>query len=438
MALRLLKSLYVQVLLGMIAGVAVGYFFPQSADALKPLGDVFIKAIRMVIGPIVLCTIVVGIAHAGSAAKVGRLGVKALVLFEVLTTFAMIIGLIVANTFKPGVGINADLASLDVSAVEQYTKAKPAHSLIEFIINMIPGNIVQSFADGDLIHILVFSILLGLAVAGMGASGRKLTDSIETLGHALLRIVGFVMKLAPLAAFGAMAFTIGKYGIETLEQLGKLIACLYLTCAVFVGVVLWALARFGGGISVWKLIRYFKEELLITLGTASSEAVLPRMLEKLENLGCSKAVVGLVIPAGYSFNLTGTSIYLTMAILFMGQALNMPLSVADQISILLVLLFASKGIAGVAGASLVVLAATLSATRIFPVEAMALILGIDRFQNEIRAATNLVGNAVSTIVLARSEGEFDLERATRVLNGETVVALDPKRPIGDDLAPNAP
>ena len=384
----------------MIAGVAVGYFFPHSADALKPLGDVFIKAIRMVIGPIVLCTIVVGIAHVGSAAKVGRLGIKALLLFEVLTTFAMIIGLVVANTFKPGAGLNANLASLDVSAVAQYTKDKPAHSLIEFIINMIPGNIVQSFAEGDLIHILVFSILLGLAVSGMGAAGRKLTDSIENLGHALLRIVGFIMKLAPLAAFGAMAFTIGKYGIGTLEQLGKLIACLYLTCAVFVGLVLWALARFGGGISVWKLIRYFKEELLITLGTASSEAVMPRMLVKLENLGCSKAVVGLVIPAGYSFNLTGTSIYLTMAILFIGQALN--------------------------------------ATHVFPVEAMALILGIDRFQNEIRAATNLVGNAVSTIVLARSEGEFDAERAKRVLNGETVPELDPKRPMGDDLAPHAP
>ena len=436
--MRLLKSLYVQVLLGMIAGILVGYLFPQSADALKPIGDVFVKAIRMVIGPVVLCTIVVGIAHVGDARKVGRLGVKALVLFEVLTTLAMIIGLVVANVFKPGAGLNADLASLDVSGVAQYTKAEPAKSLTEFFVNLIPGNIVDSLAKGDLIHILVFAILLGFAVTGMGENGRKLTHSIEVLGHALLRIVGFVMKLAPLAAFGAMAFTIGKYGIDTLTQLGKLIACLYLTCFVFLAVVLAALSWFGGRINLWKLITYFRDEILITLGTASSEAVMPRMLLKLENLGCSKAVVGLVIPAGYSFNLTGTSIYLTMAILFIGQALNMPLDLSQQISILLVLLFASKGIAGVAGASLVVLAATLSATQIFPVEAMALILGIDRFQNEIRAATNLVGNAVSTIVLARSEGEFDADRAARVLNGERVPELDPKSPVGEDRPPCVP
>ena len=436
--MRLLKSLYVQVLIGMAAGVAVGFLFPQSADMLKPLGDVFVKAIRMVIGPVVLCTIVVGIAHVGSARKVGRLGLRALVLFEVLTTLAMIIGLVVANVFKPGAGLNADLASLDVSGVAQYTKAEPAKSLMEFFVNLIPGNIVDSFAKGDLIHILVFAILLGFAVSGMGESGVKLTETIERVGHAMLRIVGFVMKLAPLAAFGAMAFTIGKYGIDSLIQLGKLIACLYLTCLVFVGVILAGLSWFGGRVNLWKLIKYFKEEILVTLGTASSEAVMPRMLVKLENLGCSKAVVGLVIPAGYSFNLTGTSIYLTMAILFIGQALNMPLPLSQQISVLLVLLFASKGIAGVAGASLVVLAATLSATQVFPVEAMALILGIDRFQNEIRAATNLVGNAVSTIVLARSEGEFDAARAAKVLNGESVPELDPKLPVRDDLSPTVP
>ena len=418
MAVRLLKSLYVQVMIGLFGGILVGYLFPQSADLLKPLGDLFIKAIKMVIGPVVLCTIVVGVAHVGSAKQVGRLGGKALVYFEVVTTLALVIGLVVANVFQPGRGINADLASIDTSGTTQYQSAAPPKSMMDFFLSLVPGNIVDSFARGDMIHILVFAILLGLAIGGMGAKGHRLVETFDDMGHALLKIVGFVMKLAPIAAFGAMAFTVGKYGLDALAPLVNLIACLYLTCLVFLVVVLGSIAGFYAGISLWKLMKYFKEELFITLGTASSEAVLPRMLVKLEHLGCSKQVVGLVIPAGYSFNLDGTSIYLTMAYLFIAQAMNIDLSLEQQLFVLTVFLFTSKGIAGVAGASLVVLAATITATGYIPVAGMALMLGIDRFQNEIRSFTNLVGNAVATIVLAKSENAFDAERAHRVLNGE--------------------
>jgi aerobic C4-dicarboxylate transport protein len=420
----LLKSLYVQVLIGLVGGVLVGWLHPQSADLLKPLGDLFIKAIKMVIGPVVLCTIVVGVAHVGSARQVGRLGGKALIYFEVVTTLALVIGLVVANVFQPGAGMNADLSTIDTSGTAQYQSQAPPKSLIEFFLGLVPGNIVESFARGDLIHILVFSILLGLAIGGMGRKGHRLVETFEDLGQALLKIVGFVMKLAPLAAFGAMAFTVGRYGLDSLVPLVKLILCLYLTCIVFLVVILGGIARFYAGVSLWKLMKYFKEELFITLGTASSEAVLPRMLVKLEHLGCSKQVVGLVIPAGYSFNLDGTSIYLTMAYLFIAQALNIELTLEQQLFMLTIFLFTSKGIAGVAGSSLVVLAATITATGHFPVAGMALMLGIDRFQNEVRSFTNLVGNAVATIALAKSENAFDSERAHKVLNGELLLGRE--------------
>jgi aerobic C4-dicarboxylate transport protein len=443
LALRLLSSLYVQVMIGLFGGILLGYLFPQSADLLKPLGDLFIKAIKMVIGPVVLCTIVVGIAHVGSAKQVGRLGGKALLYFEVVTTLALVIGLVVANVFQPGRGINADLATIDTSGTAQFAAAGPPKTMIEFFLGLVPGNIVDSFARGDLIHILVFAILLGLAIGNMGPKGHRLVENFEDLGHALLKIVGFVMKLAPLAAFGAMAFTVGKYGLDALVPLLKLIACLYLTCIAFLVLILGSIARFYAGISLWKLMKYFKEELFITLGTASSEAVLPRMLVKLEHLGCQKQVVGLVIPAGYSFNLDGTSIYLTMAYLFIAQAMNIDLSLQQQLFVLTIFLFTSKGIAGVAGSSLVVLAATITATGHFPVAGMALMLGIDRFQNEIRSFTNLVGNAVATIVLAKSENAFDAERAHKVLNGELPFgAVDPllvapggAAPLGERPAP---
>jgi len=415
-------SLYGQVLIGLVAGVLVGHFLPASADFLKPLGDVFIRAIKMVIGPIVLCTVVVGIAKLGDARTIGRLGGKTLIYFEVVTTIALLLGLAVANIFRPGDGMNVDPATLDPTRVEQYAKTAGANpSFIEFLVNLVPANVVDGLARGDIIHILVFAILLGFALAAMGEKARPLISGLDVMGHALLRIVGFVMRLAPLAAFGAMAFTIGKYGIDSLGPLFKLILCLYGAALFFVLAVLWPICHFGGRISLWKLIRYFKEELLITLGTASSEAVMPRMLEKLEKLGCAKPVVGLVIPTGYSFNLDGTSIYLTMAPLFIAQALNIDLSWQQQLAMLGLLLFTSKGIAGVAGASLVIMAATLQASEVLPVAGLALILGIDRIQNEVRSVVNLIGNAVATVVMARSENAFDADRARRILDGHVDV-----------------
>jgi aerobic C4-dicarboxylate transport protein len=430
--LKFSKSLYGQVLIGLVAGVLVGHFFPQTADYLKPLGDVFIRAIKMVIGPIILFTVVVGIARVGDAKKIGRLGAKSLIYFELITAIVLAIGLIVGNLVRPGDGINADPATLDPSKVEQYAKAGTAHpSVIDFFVGLVPSNAAEAFVKGDIIHILVFAILLGFALASMGKRAEPLIRAFDDLGHALLRIVGFVMHLAPFAAFGAMAFTIGKYGIDTLGQLALLIACLYGAAIFFILAVLWPICRFAGGVSMWKLIRYFREELLITLGTASSEAVLPRMLEKLQVLGASKSVVGLVIPAGYSFNLAGSTLYMTLAPLFIAQALNIELSWQQQATMFGLLLFTSKGIAGVAGASMVVLASTLQATEVLPVAALALVLGIDRIQNEIRSVTNLIGNAVATIVMARSEKEFDMIRAERVLNGE--IDVEPLLETGEEM-----
>ena len=415
---KLARTLYVQVLVGLILGVLAGVLFPQTASILKPLGDLFINAIRMVIGPIVLCTIVAGIARVGDAKKVGRLGGKALLYFEAITVVALLMGMGVSDLVRPGVGINATLASLDVSSVAAYTKTDHPPKVIDFFMSLVPSNVVDSFVRADIIQILVFSVLLGMAISVMGEKGEKLTELFEQLGQALMKIVAFVMKLAPLAAFGAIAFTTGRYGFASLIPLAKLVASLYGISIVFIVAALGPIAWFGARVNIWKLIKYFREELLITLGTTSSEAVMPQMLMKLEALGCSKTVVGMIIPAGYSFNLAGSSIGVSLTALFIAQAMNIHLSFAQQAWIFAVFMFTSKGIAGVAGASLVVLASTLTITKVIPVEGMALILGVDRFQNEIRAFTNLVGNAVATIVLARSEGEFDLARCTRVLNGE--------------------
>jgi aerobic C4-dicarboxylate transport protein len=407
------------VVVALIAGIAVGHFYPAIATDMKPLGDAFINGIKMVITPVIFCTIVSGIAGMESLKKVGRVGGKALLYFELVTTLALVIGMIVANVVQPGHGINADIASLDQSAVAAIADKAHPQTTIQFITAIIPNSVVDSFAKGNLLQVLLFSVLFGVSLSIMGERSRKAREVIDEFGKALLGVVGLVMKLAPVGAFGAMAFTVGKFGIGTLQQLATLIGAYYLTTALFVFVVLGTIAKIGG-VSLWKLIRYLKEEMFIVLGTASTESVLPQLMQKLERMGVKRSVVGMVVPTGYSFNLDGAAIYLTMTSLFIAQALNIDLSIWQQIGLLAILLLTSKGGAGVAGAALVALAATLGSTHILPVAGIALVIGVDRLMNEIRALTNLVGNAVATIVVARWEGEIDLVTARAVLNGEIV------------------
>jgi aerobic C4-dicarboxylate transport protein len=407
------------VVVALVAGIAVGHFYPAIATDMKPLGDAFINGIKMVITPVIFCTIVSGIAGMESLKKVGRVGGKALLYFELVTTLALVIGMIVANVVQPGHGINADIASLDQSAVAAIADKAHPQTTIQFITAIIPNSVVDSFAKGNLLQVLLFSVLFGVSLSIMGERSRKAREVIDEFGKALLGVVGLVMKLAPVGAFGAMAFTVGKFGIGTLQQLATLIGAYYLTTALFVFVVLGTIAKIGG-VSLWKLIRYLKEEMFIVLGTASTESVLPQLMQKLERMGVKRSVVGMVVPTGYSFNLDGAAIYLTMTSLFIAQALNIDLSIWQQIGLLAILLLTSKGGAGVAGAALVALAATLGSTHILPVAGIALVIGVDRLMNEIRALTNLVGNAVATIVVARWEGEIDLVTARAVLNGEIV------------------
>jgi len=394
-----LRSLYGQVLIAIVAGVLLGYFLPDTGALMKPLGDGFIKLIKMLIAPIIFCTVVLGIAGMEDMKKVGRTGGLALLYFEVVSTLALIVGLVVVNVVRPGEGMNVDPATLDAEAVKQYTAAGSMQSVTDFVLNIIPTSVVDAFAKGDILQVLLFSVLFGFA---LHAFGRKsvLFEVIERFSHVLFNIVSMVMRLAPIGAFGAMAFTIGRYGIGTLVSLGKLMACFYATCLLFIfgvlGVITWL-----HGFRITRFIRYIKEELFIVLGTSSSESVLPRMISKLEALGVEKSVVGLVIPTGYSFNLDGTSIYLTMAAVFIAQATNTQLDLLHQITLLLVLLLTSKGAAGVTGSGFIVLAATLSAVGHVPVAGLALILGIDRFMSEARALTNLVGNGVATVVVGK-------------------------------------
>jgi aerobic C4-dicarboxylate transport protein len=419
----LFRSLYFQVVVALIAGVAVGHFYPAIATDLKPLGDAFINGIKMVITPVIFCTIVSGIAGMESLKKVGRVGGKAVLYFELVTTLALIIGMVVANVVQPGAGINADVASLDKGAVAAIASNAHPQSTLQFITSIIPSSVVDSFAKGNLLQVLLFSALFGVSLSIMGERGRKAREICDEFGKALLGVVGLVMKLAPIGAFGAMAFTVGKFGIGTLQQLATLIGAYYLTTALFVAVVLGTIAKCAG-VSLWKLIKYLKEEMFIVLGTASTESVLPQLMQKLEHMGVKRSVVGMVVPTGYSFNLDGAAIYLTMTSLFIAQALNIDLSLWQQLGLLAILLLTSKGGAGVAGAALVALAATLGSTHILPVAGIALVIGIDRLMNEIRALTNLTGNAVAAIVVARWEGELDLVRARAVLNGEVVPLLE--------------
>ena len=441
------KHLYVKVLAAIFIGVVLGVLSPSDVknvpawqqpflllppgwgEAMKPFGDGFIKLIKMLIAPIIFCTVVHGIASMKNMRKVGSVGLKSLIYFEVVTTAALAIGVIISNVWRPGSGMNVDLSSLNTAAVSSYVAKAKEHGVIEYFLNIIPNTVVGAFSEGEIVQVLFLAILFGFALFALGDRGRPLVALIDVTAHAFFGIVGIVMKLAPLGAFGAMAFTIGKYGLGTLLSLGKLMLCFYATCLIFIFVVLGTIA-WATGFNILKFIRYIKEELLIVLGTSSSESVLPRMIAKMKVLGCEESVVGLVIPAGYSFNLDGTCIYLTMAALFLAQATNTDLSLVQQLGILAILLLTSKGAAGVTGSGFVVLAATLSSVGTIPVASIALILGVDRFMSEARALTNLIGNGVATIVVSKMEGALDMEEMRRQLSGaESALAAEPEAAI---------
>jgi aerobic C4-dicarboxylate transport protein len=424
-------SLYVQVLTAIVIGVAVGYFLPSFGDAMRPLGDGFINLIRMLIGPIVFTTVVVGIAQAGAMREVGRIGLRALVYFEVVSTLALVIGLVVVSVLRPGIGLGITRESLDAGSVAAYATASGELSAVQFLLNIIPTSAIGAFAKGDILQVLLVSILCGLALLTLGDHRRPLVELLEQCSKALFAMIALIMRLAPLGAFGAMAFTVGHYGIGTLASLGKLMAGVYISCLCFVFIVLGAIAR-ACGFSIWKLLVVLRAELVIVLGTSSSESVLPRLMEKLERLGCPKAVVGLVVPTGYSFNLDGTSIYMTMAALFVAQATGVHLSFSQEMSVLGILLLTSKGAAAVSGSGFVTLAATLSAIPTIPIAGLALLLGVDRFMSEARSLTNFVGNAVATLVVSRLEGTLDTARLAALLDGRPEAA--PVRDAADEGA----
>ncbi|MFC3684049.1 dicarboxylate/amino acid:cation symporter [Hydrogenophaga luteola] len=426
----LYKSLYVQVLAAVTIGVLLGHFHPELGEQMKPLGDAFIKLIKMIIAPIIFCTVVVGIAGMEDMKKVGKTGGLALLYFEVVSTLALVIGLLVVNFVQPGSGMHVDAATLDTKAIAAYTEPGKMKGTVDFLMGVIPTSVVDAFAKGDILQVLLFSVLFGFALHKFGGRGTLVFDFIEKSSHVLFDIVGIIMKVAPIGAFGAMAFTIGKYGIDSLFSLGKLMGTFYLTCLIFVFGVLGLIARLHG-FSIVRFIKYIKEELLIVLGTSSSESVLPRMMEKMENLGARKSVVGLVIPTGYSFNLDGTSIYLTMAAVFIAQATDTPMTLVQQLTLLAVLLLTSKGAAGITGSGFIVLAATLSAVGGVPVAGLALILGIDRFMSEARALTNLVGNGVATLVVAKWTGDLDMQRLNQGLAHPSAQEADEPEAILD-------
>ncbi|HWF11174.1 MAG TPA: C4-dicarboxylate transporter DctA [Bryobacteraceae bacterium] len=411
------KQLWVQVLAAMAIGIVLGIADPSLGARMQPLGDGFIKAIRMLIAPIIFCTVVHGVARMSDLARVGRVAIKAIVYFEVLTTIALVIGLTAVNLLAPGRGMNVDLTHVDTSAVKQYVTQTQNQTPVQFLLNIIPQTFVGAFADGNILQVLLISVLFGFALTKTGEAGKPLVRAIDIASHALFRIVGIVMWAAPLGAFGAIAFTVGRFGAGSLVSLGKLLAGFYVTCLVFVFGVLGPVSRWAG-FSLFRLIRYIREELLIVFATTSSETVLPRMITRLEDLGCEESVVGLVIPTGYSFNLDGTCLYLATATVFLAQATNTPLSIAQQIGLLAVLLLTSKGAAGVAGAAFVVLAATLATAGTIPVASVALVLGIHRLMSEGLTPTNLIGNAVATIVIAKWENALDPDKLRRALSSK--------------------
>ncbi|HME40576.1 MAG TPA: dicarboxylate/amino acid:cation symporter [Steroidobacteraceae bacterium] len=413
----LLNSLYFRVIVAITLGVLLGALYPQAGAAMKPLGDAFIKLIKMLIAPVIFCTVVSGIAGVENMRKVGKTGGLALVYFEVMSTVALVLGLVVMNVLRPGSGMNVDPRTLDTASLAAYTGPGKMQSVSDFLLNVIPTTVVDAFAKGEILQVLLFAVLFGFALQAIGRGGAVMLGFIDALSQVLFGIVGFIMKLAPLGAFGAMAFTIGKYGFGSLLSLGLLMGCFYATCLLFIFGALGVVARLHG-FGIWRFVKYIGDELFIVLGTSSSESVLPRMIAKLQKLGAGQSVVGLVIPAGYSFNLDGTSIYLTMATLFIAQATNTPMNLPQQLTLLAVLLLTSKGAAGVTGSGFIVLAATLSSVGTLPVAGLALILGIDRFMSEARALTNVIGNGVATLVVAKWTGELDAATLHRELAGE--------------------
>jgi len=416
------KWLYLQVMIAVIIGALLGYLYPDLAKEMKPLGDGFVKLVRMLIAPIIFLTVVVGIGKLSSSASVGRIGLKTILYFEVLTTFAMVIGLAVGHFVGPGVGVNADPSKLDPKAVASYINA-PHLTVTDFILNIIPDTVAGAFAKGDILPVLFIAVLFGIACAQLGDRGKALVHVLDEASNAFFRIVGLIMKVAPLGAFGSMAFVVGAYGIKTLVSLAWLMGSFYLTCAVFIFVVLGIVMSLCG-LNLLKLLAYLSDEFFIVLGTSSSEAALPTLMEKLERLGCGKSLVGLVVPLGYAFNLDGTSIYFTMAIAFISQALNIPLSLEEWIAILGILLLTSKGAAAITGGGFITLAATLATLNgKIPVASIVLVFAIDRFMSEARAITNLFGNSVAAIVVSKWEGTLDMQRARAVLNGEPVREL---------------
>jgi aerobic C4-dicarboxylate transport protein len=410
---RLAGNLTFQVLVAISLGVLLGIVAPTAAQAMRPVGDTFVKLVKMVIAPIIFLTVVLGIASMGDMRRLGRVGGKALLYFEIVTTLALAIGLVVVNVIRPGAGL--DVSRMARGDVSRYTTGEPL-SAVEFLTHVVPSNVVSAFADGDVLQVVFVAVVFGIALASIGDTGRPILDLFERLTKVFFRIIGFIMRLAPVGAFGAMAYTVGTFGLATLLPLGKLMLSVYTTMFLFVFVVLNLIARWYG-FSLLSFLKYIKEELLIVLGTSSSEAVLPRMMDKLQRYGCSSSIVGLVVPTGYSFNLDGTSIYLSMAVVFLAQVFHVSLSVSQQISILAILMLTSKGAAGVTGSGFIVLASTLSAMRIVPVEGIALLLGVDRFMSEARAIVNVIGNGVATVVVAKSENAFD-ERQQAVALGQ--------------------
>ncbi|WP_175839399.1 dicarboxylate/amino acid:cation symporter [Burkholderia anthina] len=415
------KILYVQVIAAIIAGIIVGHYASSIAVDMKPLGDAFIKIIKMVIGPIIFCTIVTGVAGMQDMKKVGRVGGKAILYFEIVSSFALVLGLVATHVLRPGAGFNVDLSTLNGKEVASYAAKAHGQSMVDFFMHIIPETLVSAFAQGELLQILLIALLFGSVLVQLGERGKVITDFIDGMSRVLFGIVHIVTKLAPIGAFGAMAFTIGKYGVGSLVPLLKLIGTFYLTSVVFVLVVLGGIARFAG-FSVVRFVRYIKEEMLIVLGTSSSEAALPHLMEKLEKAGCSRSVVGLVVPTGYSFNLDGTNIYMTMAVLFIAQATNIELTWMQQLTLLAVAMLTSKGASGVAGAGFITLAATLAVVPTIPLSGMVLILGIDRFMSECRALTNIVGNGVATVVVSAWEKELDRAKLASALGEDVEVS----------------
>ena len=412
--MKLFRTLYFQVVVAILTGVLLGALFPTFAVQLKPLGDAFIKLVKMMIAPVIFCTIVTGITGMQDAKKVGRVGLKAIIYFEVVTTLALIIGLIVINLIKPGVGMNVDPSSLDIKSVETYLTQSKSNGIQDFLLHIIPDNVVNALSNGDLLQVLFFSILFGFALSKIGEKAKPLLSGIKSLEAGLFAVIRIIMKVAPIGALGAMSFTIGKYGIGSLVSLGQLMLSFYITCILLIILILGGILKYTG-FNLFRFLSYIKEELLIVLGTSSSEAALPSLMVKLEKVGCSEPVVGLVVPTGYSFNMDGTSIYLTMAAVFLAQATNTQLDITHQLTLLMILLLTSKGTAGVTGAGFIALAAVLPIAGNIPVASIALILGIDRFMSEGRAITNIIGNAIATIVVAKSEKEINMNVAKQLI-----------------------